>query len=344
MSSRSTMAGQELRAFEERALSHEEPSDFSDLVMGAKRKRTNRRRSRALASFAVAACAAIAFVTLRPSPDAPALAKNTPAEAPPSFAPSVGERISTTQASKTFGFAEGEVTLRPQSLVTITALEKHRTELTLIDGMVVVDVPPAGDNAWRMIAGPYLVSIVSAAFSLGHKEESDSVSLEVQRGLVQVSGPGIEGTRELRAGQSLSAVLTEPHVSPSSVAKKKPSTRAKAVRSNAPLDWKKLAKQGKYVAAIRNIEKSGFDATANALNVGDLVRLADVARMAGRSDRATTILRRIRLVAPGTTHSASAAYSLGTTAFDQRGSFAEAARWFSTYLREAPGGRPPGAR
>jgi len=41
---------------------------------------------------------------------------------------------------------------------------------------------------------------------------------------------------------------------------------------------------------------------------------------------------------PGSANAAAAAFSLGRIAFERRGAYAEAVRWFSTYLSEAPNG------
>jgi TolA-binding protein len=66
--------------------------------------------------------------------------------------------------------------------------------------------------------------------------------------------------------------------------------------------------------------------------------LADVARMGGQPVRAVELLHVTRRRFPRSEAASVAAYTLGVTAFDQAGSYAEAAKWFEVYLRERPTG------
>jgi TolA-binding protein len=59
----------------------------------------------------------------------------------------------------------------------------------------------------------------------------------------------------------------------------------------------------------------------------------------GRIDRAVEAYRAVRRRFSGHERSAVAAFALGRVAFDQRGDYADAARWFRVYLAEQPGGR-----
>jgi TolA-binding protein len=68
------------------------------------------------------------------------------------------------------------------------------------------------------------------------------------------------------------------------------------------------------------------------------VQLADAARLAGNVGRATAALETLRRRFAGSPQAAHAAFTLGRIAFDRRRAYGDAARWFSTYLREAPGG------
>jgi TolA-binding protein len=70
----------------------------------------------------------------------------------------------------------------------------------------------------------------------------------------------------------------------------------------------------------------------------ELLGLADAARVVGETDQAVTLLTTLRRRFPGSANAAAAAFSLGRIAFERRGAYSEAVRWFSTYLEEAPNG------
>jgi TolA-binding protein len=68
------------------------------------------------------------------------------------------------------------------------------------------------------------------------------------------------------------------------------------------------------------------------------LQLGDGARLSGNPARAKQALMRLRNAFPGDSRRAAAAFALGKVAFDQTRSYAEAAEWFSTSIREQPGG------
>jgi hypothetical protein len=87
--------------------------------------------------------------------------------------------------------------------------------------------------------------------------------------------------------------------------------------------------------AAEALDLSSLCASAD---VADLVELSDAARFAGRTDDAELLLRAIRRRSPDDERASVAAFHLGRIAFDNRRAFADAARWFETYLRERPQG------
>jgi TolA-binding protein len=103
-------------------------------------------------------------------------------------------------------------------------------------------------------------------------------------------------------------------------------------------DWKALAEQGRYAEALRRAEGKGYPSLCRRLDPPNLLRLAEVARFAGKPARAEQALTSLRRRFPGRRESAIAAYTLGRSAFDQKGAFGEAARWFELYLDEQPRG------
>jgi TolA-binding protein len=104
------------------------------------------------------------------------------------------------------------------------------------------------------------------------------------------------------------------------------------------VSWEALAREGEYKKALAVVDRNGYDRTEQSLSALGLLRLADVARMGGKPQRAMRTLELVRRRFPGSKAASMAAYTLGVTEFDQRKRYAEAATWFSTYLREQPSG------
>jgi TolA-binding protein len=124
-----------------------------------------------------------------------------------------------------------------------------------------------------------------------------------------------------------------------------PSTRTTAgslkpspVRTEGGDGWKKLAEEGRYEEAVQAAEAVGFPALCGKLGPADLLRLAEVARFAGRPARAEQALVALRKRYARGRHAAIAAYTLGRTAFDQQAEYGKAARWFEVYIEEQPAG------
>jgi transmembrane sensor len=107
----------------------------------------------------------------------------------------------------------------------------------------------------------------------------------------------------------------------------------------AAAGWRDLVKAGRHGEALDAAEAAGFSAECASASAADLVSLGDAARYVGRLDRATEAYETTRRRFPGNERSAVAAFALGRIAFDQRGNYSDAARWFRTYLAEQPGGR-----
>ncbi|MGK3997557.1 FecR domain-containing protein [Sorangium sp. So ce1024] len=102
--------------------------------------------------------------------------------------------------------------------------------------------------------------------------------------------------------------------------------------------WRALALDARYKDALAAAEREGFDALCAAVSAGDLHALGDVARLGGSTARAVQAFTALRGRFPGSPEAASAAFLLGRIAQDQGDDLAGAARWFTLYLTEHPGG------
>jgi transmembrane sensor len=113
---------------------------------------------------------------------------------------------------------------------------------------------------------------------------------------------------------------------------------APAKSDSGASEWRTLAKRGALREAFASAESAGFSRTCASASPTELLLLGDGARLSGKPDRATEALLTLRRRYPGDSRRAAAAFALGKVAFDQRGAFEQAAEWFSTSLREQPGG------
>jgi TolA-binding protein len=223
-------------------------------------------------------------------------------------------------------------------------------------------VVPRERANWSIAAGPYVVRVVGTEFDVSWDPEAEQLSVQVRRGAVEINGPVLLGGQHVSTGQLFSvdirekrAVLREiaqaatppesAEVPASEQVDAEPVPEASAeatseLTKNEPptVTWQSLAKQGQYKKALAIIDRTGYDRTEQSLSALELLRLADVARMGDQPDRAMGTLQLVRQRFPGSRAASEAAYTLGLTEFDQRGRYAAAASWFSTYLREQPAG------
>lgn len=103
--------------------------------------------------------------------------------------------------------------------------------------------------------------------------------------------------------------------------------------------WRKLAENGQYQAAVKEAERVGLASLEQTASASDLLLLADVARLGGAPQRAKSVLTSLRSRYPGHTNAAVAAFTLGRMAQEQEHDDRRAIQWYRTYLKEEPRGR-----
>jgi TolA-binding protein len=201
------------------------------------------------------------------------------------------------------------------------------------------------------------VRVIGTEFDVIWNPESEELEVDVRRGLVKVIGPALTNDQSVAAKQRLTVAARERNATltpfdPESEARLGAAAQpaqvdAERADPNAPSNepaepsahpWVALAKRGEYQKALDAVQRSGFEAVMQSSSASELLRLSDVARMGGQPARAAEILHVTRRRFPRTDAASVAAYTLGVTAFDQAGSFAEAAKWFGVYLHERPSG------
>ncbi|MGK3960973.1 FecR domain-containing protein [Sorangium sp. So ce118] len=118
-----------------------------------------------------------------------------------------------------------------------------------------------------------------------------------------------------------------------------PPARAGAPLAEAPSEsWRAHLAAGKLREALADVELLGIDAVLGRASGAELVDLGSAARLSRRPEVAARFYEAARQRFAGSDAAAAAAYHLGRMAFDGRGAWAEAERWFAVYLAERPRG------
>ncbi|WP_437781030.1 FecR domain-containing protein [Sorangium sp. So ce1097] len=236
----------------------------------------------------------------------------------------------------------------------------ERFEVTLREGAITVSGPVVGEArairaGERMVVSPgtNVLEVAPAATTLGSGSTSvgsTSVgSTSVGPGSTPVGstsvGPGSTPVGSTSVGSTHppgpSTTLRPLHDKATP-----PISHAGAEGSPAPPPaavpevprWRALALDARYKDALAAAEREGFDALCAAASAGDLHALGDAARLGGSTARAVQAFTALRRRFPGSPEAASAAFLLGRIAQDQSNDLAGAARWFTRYLSEHPGG------
>jgi TolA-binding protein len=267
----------------------------------------------------------------------------------------VGEALRAPAASDLgLRFSDGaRVTLAPDSRARVAQVDAHGAALVLDAGRVRAAVVHRSDTRWDVHAGPFTVAVTGTQFQVGWQPRTGELSVDVTEGAVLVSGPGLPA-RRVAAGESLRVPGAPPAVdappaeapAPSSGATRpapppratRVTTRRAAAEPAAPPAWQARLDAADYAGAMAALDDAQFGALCGGAGAGTLGALADAARLTARFDRAGRALRALRDRFPGDAHATVAAFDLGKIAFDQQRRFAEAARWFETYLTERPDG------
>ena len=279
----------------------------------------------------------------------------------------VGEWVSATDAGTPhIQFSDGsEVALRPGSRARLATLDSVGAHLVLESGSADVRVTPNHGAKYRVSLGPFAVDVTGTRFDVGFRPADEVFTLTLHEGKVVVSGCVLGEGRTLLAGESLSASCRAGHFEISALGGSRPAPSAEgeaaapspsaaeeaavaepALRVNEPQretpplapTWQGLSKQGRFADAYSLIAADGFDAAVSRASAAELSLLGDTARFAGKPADALLAYQALRSRAAGTASAKQAAFSIARVHFDQRAAYAEAARWFRTYLAEQPQG------
>ncbi len=256
--------------------------------------------------------------------------------------------------------ATGSVVLEAHARVTVAREDAREVVLALERGAIEVDAQPADGRRWMVRAGPYGVLARTARFTVAWTPTTQTLVVAVIAGRVTVSGHGLgDGGVSVAAGERFEIGSIDPSderapadpprdAAPTQAATNRaPSAKArpvldaaqqKAPRSSKVTRWMEHAARGDYASAMQALDDATFERLLARGTRTDLDRLATAARLGGHPDRAERALRALHRRFPRTDEGTTAAFLLGRLLLERRNRPAEAARWFRTYLDEAPRG------
>ena len=239
--------------------------------------------------------------------------------------------------------------LESDSSARVQFVEAKGGLVHLARGAVKLKVHHRDGSTWRVAAGPYEVEAIGTEFVVDWEASRDKpLRVSVTEGTVAVRGPAFRGTRFVSAHQMVEVAAAEnttaeaeptpvqvdslsPEAATAEEAREETTASLPRVR-NEPT-WRALEASGKYAEAVKAAERRGLSGVYQTGAADDLLALARAARFAGRMDVAREALTACRARFSGSPQAAMSAFLLGRSA-----SGAQAAQWFSTYLKEQPGG------
>lgn len=307
---------------------------------------------------ALAAAAAVMFLLTRPAAPLVATVAGRAVAAP--------EFVQSENAAETLSFSDGSaVRLEPHAALRVLSTRANGAALALERGKVRANVVHRSDTSWLLAAGPFEVHVTGTEFDARYDADSRELEVRMIEGSVRVTGaclehPGVlsgteSGTFRCVDASSKSASSARPAAAPPpsqattelspAASTTAPTTPGSAHPSAAATldggnanDWRQLAGEGRFRAALAAAEALGFERLCNREDAASLLTLGNTARLAGNGMRAAEAYQALRRRFPGSASASGAAFQLGRLSFDGAANYAAAHQWFSAYLREAPGG------
>lgn len=265
---------------------------------------------------------------------------------PISFVTDTGERdagdvlAAGEQKPLRVAFSEGSrVLLHQRSSARVLETRAAGARVLLENGVADVSIVhrPGQFTRWRFEAGPFQILVKGTRFQVSWQPATQSLSLTMQSGSVELSGSCLPAPRLVERGASLRLSCTEPappaREPPRSAAHTPSPSTEPANSSTEP-----ASRAAQPAAAERKTAPRSFEASCETADKSELVAWANRERLAGRVARARTALLALRKRFAHSVEAGTAAFTLGRMAFDQRADYADAARWFAIYLAEQPNG------
>jgi transmembrane sensor len=268
-----------------------------------------------------------------------------------------GTSIEGHGAGQTLRLPDGSaVVVSDATLLRVVRWSPMRVDLELERGEATLDVTHVEGRTWVVGAGRYDVRVVGTRFTVRRDADADRVSVDVERGRVEIVERDHGVARSLGAGESwqaapaaaapssrasaaisASAAPTDPPSSAPSADPTGAPSEAPGARAASSPSWEELARARRFKEAYETIGASGFGSAVDAADAERLLRLAEVARASGHlrdAERAFDTLRRAHRSDP---RAAMAAFELGRLRLDALGDPGGAAEALADAMALSPG-------
>jgi len=263
-------------------------------------------------------------------------------------------------ARRTLAFSDGtRIEMEAEARGRVVELSRQGGRIALEDGRAHVDVVHRAGAKWLFEAGPFLIEVRGTAFSLAWNGRDARFELQMERGVVSVTGPVSGGAIVLRDDQRLAIdlhdrvagpraaasapVTADPAPSPGLAEGPVPAALGHADRAapepwGARLQWSARLKEGRADLIVDDARRIGIAKVLERSSSEDLAALASAARYQHQESLARRALLAERRRFPSTVRANDAAFLLGRLEDESKGGTDAALRWYDRYLAEAPEG------
>jgi hypothetical protein len=254
-------------------------------------------------------------------------------------------------AGQTLSFSDGtRVHLAPEARGRVVELGRQGGRIALEDGRAHVDVAHRPGAKWLFEAGPFLIHVQGTAFSLGWNGRDARFELQMESGVVSVTGPVSGGEIVLGAGQKLAIGLHDhappQRAAPAAAAERAPPPSIQPVPADpfgagerwTPQPWGARLKEGRADLIVADARRMGLAKVLERGGSEDLAALASAARYQRDDALARRVLLTQRRRFPKSVRAGEASFLLGRLEDESGGGTDAALGWYDRYLAEAPNG------
>lgn len=270
-------------------------------------------------------------------------------------APASGQPIAPSPRAPVLSFSDGtRIRMAPDARGRVVELTKLGGRIALDDGSAHVHVAPRPGAHWTFEAGPFLVVVHGTTFSLGWDLQRARFDIQMEEGIVSVTGPVTGGEIVLRAGEKLSVSVAEARAAattPADAARndtaplEEPAPAAAVERPGvgagerwSPARWTGWVVAGRAKAVIADARRVGLHKVLERSSGEELAALASAARYQNEDELARRVLLTQRRRFPRSARAAEASFLLGRLDDESKRDPGRALSWYERYLDEAPRG------
>lgn len=264
---------------------------------------------------------------------------------------SVGGFVEALDASEVRFSDRSVVRARRGTSLRIVSTTPDGAQVAIERGEVRAAVVHDATTDWRFLAGPFAIVVTGTRFDASWSPSAAELVVAVREGSVRVEGACLHEPRSVRAGESVrmrcgwSEVPASPPASSPPLEAAEPSvpTRRATRAAHRGMPQPRLEREAPAEAPPPSEDSASDDSASEpaqtaAPSARAQIEAATRASLAGEVDDAVRMLREVREAYPGTSDASLAAFLLGRLAFDEQHDYADAARWFATYVSERPEG------